>query len=494
MKEGATIAAQAGERIPSLAWLSGLLAPLSDAVLLVGADGRVRYGNPSAGRLLGRSPEALAGLAVGDLVQDGEALLGRRQEQPAYTDAVRPDGARTRVAVTSHPCPEGLTQLVLRTEAESPGDWERRLRESEARYRAVVEDQTDLIRRFTPDGRLTFVNPAFCRYYGRSEEELLGTDFLRLIHPEDREMVRRQLTALSPENPTTVTEARIPRPDGTVGWVHFVNRGIFDAGGRLVECQSVGRDVTAQKEAEARIAEAREAVNRAARMTTLAIIGGGVVHEINQPLNAIRVLAETGLCLLAQPGPLPAEEIVAVLSRISRQVDRIDSIVNHLRDVLKNRREQRYEYCDLNEVVDRALLLMDNRIQAHGIRLRLQKAHHLPRVLGYSVNLEEVVLNLLNNAVQALDEVDWPRKEISVRTWADDRVHLEVADNGPGFDPAVRDRVLEPFFTTKSGSSLGMGLPIVKAIVENADGRLELADAPGGGAVVRVSLPIATPP
>ncbi|MBY6278446.1 sensor histidine kinase, partial [Symbiobacterium thermophilum] len=104
------------------------------------------------------------------------------------------------------------------------------------------------------------------------------------------------------------------------------------------------------------------------------------------------------------------------------------------------------------------------------------------------------VLNLLNNAMQALDEVDWPHKEIAVRTWADDRVYLEVADNGPGFDPAVRDRVLEPFFTTKSGSSLGMGLPIVKAIVENADGRLELADAPGGGAVVRVSLPIATPP
>lgn len=491
MKEGTTIAAQAGERVPLPSWLRGLLDPLSEPVLLVGADGRIRYGNPSAGRLLGCSPEALPGLAVGAVLPDGEALLGRRQEDPSDTDAVRRDGGRIRVAVTARPGPEGLTQLLLRPVAEAP---EGRLRESDPRYRAVVEDQTDLIRRFTPDGRLTFVNPAFCRYFGRSEEELLGTDFIRLIHPEDREVVHRQLAVLSPENPTTVTEARIPRPDGGVGWVQFVNRGIFDAEGRLVECQSVGRDITAQKEAEARIAEAREAVNRAARVTTLAIIGGGIVHEINQPLNAIRVLAETGLCLLVQADPPQADEIVAILSRISRQVDRIDSIVNHLRDVLKNSRNQRYEYCDLNEVVERALLLMDNRIQAHGIRLRLEKADQLPKVFGYSVNLEEVVLNLLNNAMQALDEVDWPHKEIAVRTWADDRVYLEVADNGPGFDPAIRERVLEPFFTTKSGSSLGMGLPIVKAIVENADGRLELADAHGGGAVVRVSLPIATPP
>ena len=112
--------------------------------------------------------------------------------------------------------------------------------ERRARYRAVVEDQTDLIRRFTPDGRLTFVNPAFCRFYGKSEAELLGQNYIDLVYPEDREMVLQRMATICPDNPSVITEPRILRPGGEIGWIQYVNRGIFDEAGNLVEVQSVG--------------------------------------------------------------------------------------------------------------------------------------------------------------------------------------------------------------------------------------------------------------
>lgn len=161
--------------------------------------------------------------------------------------------------------------------------------------------------------------------------------------------------------------------------------------------------------------------------------------------------------------------------------------------MLKNNQHRQYEYCDLNQVVEASLILMERRIQAHRIRLRKALAEELPPVYGSFVSLEEVLINLLNNAMQALDDARSPDKQIVVRTWADRRVYLEVADNGPGFDPGVRARIFEPFFTTKSGNSMGMGLAIVESIVTASNGRLELDDGPEGGAVVRVSFPIAKP-
>ncbi len=130
---------------------------------------------------------------------------------------------------------------------------EEALRESEARYRAVIEDQTELICRFQPDGTLTFVNEAYCRYFGKRREELIGRSCMPLIHEEDREIVRQQMASLSPENPVGSYEHRVVTPSGEIRWQHWTDRAIFDEQGRLVEYQSVGRDITERKRAEEEI-------------------------------------------------------------------------------------------------------------------------------------------------------------------------------------------------------------------------------------------------
>ncbi|RYD01428.1 hypothetical protein N752_31015 [Desulforamulus aquiferis] len=127
------------------------------------------------------------------------------------------------------------------------------LKESMARYQAVVEDQIEFIRRFRPDGTLTFVNSAFCKYYGKSMEALLGQNFMDLFPVEDRDTVKRQIFSLNKDHPVAIAERRFIRPNGEVVWQQWTNRAIFNEQGQIVEYQSVGRDITNQKQVEERL-------------------------------------------------------------------------------------------------------------------------------------------------------------------------------------------------------------------------------------------------
>lgn len=360
-------------------------------------------------------------------------------------------------------------------------------------YRAVVEDQTELIRRFRPDGRLTFVNGAFCRFYGKNREELLGAAFQDLLDAGEREAIVGQIYSLSPEQPEIVTEPRYTSADGRTRFVQYVTRAIFDAAGNAVEYQSVGRDITAQRQAEATLAEARAAMERASRVTTLAVIGGGIAHEINQPLSAIRLLAASALILQERPDA-PKGEVTRMLRDIAAQVDRIDAIVNHLREHLRHKQTGAAEPCDLGRAVRDALSLVGGQARSRGIRLSCALDPDLPPVTGTCIRFEELVANLVVNAIQALEEAKTPEKTIRIRAAVPSpgTVELTVADNGPGFPPGQAENLFEPFFSTKSpGSSMGLGLSIARTIVQAAGGSITAEERPEGGALLRVALPAA---
>jgi len=367
---------------------------------------------------------------------------------------------------------------------------EEQLKRSETRYRAIVEDQVELIRRFKPDGTLTFVNGSFGKFIGQPVEEIIGQKFTTFIRADDREEIRKKVYSLTPENPVVVTEPRFVDNQGKVHWTQWVNRAILNEHGEIVEYQSVGRDITAQKKAELKIAEAREATERASRVATLAVIGGGIAHEINQPLNAIKVLAETILYLYNSRKEVPVEEIIKNVTNISRQVDRIDSIVNHLRSFLKYSQSFKYIPCDINEVVENSLSLVNNQILSRRIKV-IKKLEAVLPVCGCFVRFEEVVLNLLMNAVQALEPYKQEQKEIVISTWAaDHKIHLTVRDNGPGIDPEIAQKIFEPFFSTKdAGSSMGLGMSIVHSIVMSSNGTISVSNNPGGGAIIHITFP-----
>ncbi len=360
-------------------------------------------------------------------------------------------------------------------------------------YQAVVEHQTELIRRFRPDGSLTFVNSAFCRFYGKAPEALLGSNFRDLLDPEECDAIVKQVFSISPDNPEIVTEPRYLDAQGRLRFVQYVTRGIFDASGKVIEYQSVGRDITAQREAETTLAEARMAMEKASRVTTLAVIGGGIAHEINQPLNAIRILTASAQLLAERLDP-PKEDLARILRDIAAQVDRADAIVNHLREYLRQNQSATSKTCDLGEAVRSALSLVGAQLTARGIRTELRIAPDLPPVLGTRIRFEELVANLAANAMQALDEVERVQKTIrvEVRAMGPDKIELSVADNGPGFGRDMAGKIFEPFFSTKSpGTSMGLGLSIVQTIVQAAGGSVTADNRPEGGALIRVLLPVA---
>ncbi len=150
---------------------------------------------------------------------------------------------------------------VITTLSQIRESTEQQLRESEDRYRNVVEDQTEFICRFLPDGTTVFVNEAYCQYFGLERDQILGKRFKPVIHPDDREMVAQAFASLTQENPTIMINQRIILPDGSVRWQRWSDRAIFDSAGTIIEWQSVGRDITEQKEAERALQES-ELFNR----------------------------------------------------------------------------------------------------------------------------------------------------------------------------------------------------------------------------------------
>jgi len=362
------------------------------------------------------------------------------------------------------------------------------LGESEARYRAVVETQTDCIYRCNPEGELIFVNDAFCLFYNVQKESIIGLSIAILLGSEKMKMLHEPECLLTPANLIETSQMRYVRPDGGVRWIEYVTQVFFDDLGNVTEYQAVGRDVTAPKEAETAISKAREASERASRVMTLAVIGGGIAHEINQPLNSIRILSETGLLLCQRNAPM--SNIMQSLQDVSGQVDRIDALVNHLRSFLRT--SQRYDYvpCHINDVVDSSLSFVVNQLASRCIKVKKELMPLLPTVNDSFVRFEEVVLNLIMNAMQALDSQELENKEIVIRTWVDDHVNISVSDNGPGIDPEICDQIFEPFFSTKKmGDSMGLGLSIVESIVTSCNGSIKAENKVDGGALIQVSLP-----
>ncbi|HWR06052.1 sensor histidine kinase, partial [Sporomusa sp.] len=147
--------------------------------------------------------------------------------------------------------------------------------------------------------------------------------------------------------------------------------------------------------------------------------------------------------------------------------------------------------CNLNDIIEKALSLVSNQLFSRQIEVKKQLASNLPYVYGSTIRLEEVLLNLLMNSMQALDAVDASTRQLTIRTWHDDdRVYLEVSDNGPGIDDKIKDRIFEPFFSTKSGDSMGLGLSIVHSIVIASNGLISVGNSSFGGAAIKVSFPV----
>ncbi|MGK9171563.1 response regulator [Inquilinus limosus] len=365
--------------------------------------------------------------------------------------------------------------------------YQKRLEASEAEYRAVVETQTEFVVRFLPDNRVLFTNDAYCRHIGVSREQLLGatTDQYLRIEPSDLARLRKNVAALTRENPTTWTELRVIMPDGRVCWEEWTDTGIFDDEGKLVATQAVGRDLTERKATALALERQREALHQSEKLAALGSMLAGVAHELNNPLSVVIGYAGM-LAELAESEPMRerAAHVQAAAERCAR-------IVKAFLAMARAKPSERRRVA-LAEVLDDALKLTSYGLRTHSVTIENALPGDLPPVNADRDQLHQVFLNLIVNAQHALALVPGPRRiRITGHAEAGDVV-IAISDNGPGMDAEVQRRAFEPFFTTKpQGMGTGIGLAVSRGIVEAHGGSLTLASSVGRGATFTVRLPAA---
>ena len=381
--------------------------------------------------------------------------------------------------------------VLLTTDVTERTLADERLRHSEARYRAVVDTQSEFVARFSPEGRTTFVNAAYCRYMDMGEEELTSPDYdgFALIAPEDQERHLAHVRSLTPENPTATLAFRAVLDGGRERWEEWTDTGLFDERGDLVEMQSVGRDVTERRRAEeamqasrAELEKQRAAMHQNEKLAALGSLLAGVAHEMNNPLSIVvgysQMLAE-----LAgdEATRRRAQEINVAAERCAR-------IVKSFLAMARSKPVERRP-ASLDEILDSVLELAGYGLRRAGVTVERVRAENAPPVFVDEDQIHQVVMNLVLNAQQALDGVADPRLGLATEV-SDGRVALTVADNGCGMDETVRARAFEPFFTTKpQGVGTGVGLSICHGIVTAHEGTIELSSSPGQGTRFRVALP-----
>jgi PAS domain S-box-containing protein len=502
------------DRVPDqLAWESERIEELGGALISAASAAgigvslvsmeppspRVVYVSDKGVEILGHPREAILSRPAADFMtpeeqasRDTTGSRVRRNPRPLFFETVvlRPSGERVPLEVSIAPIRlDGLPGIIAFMRDIS----ERRnavaaLERSERRFRQLIEIAPDAV--WINDGRrLMFANPAAARMLGYdSVDELLTVDPKNIVAPEEQQAMReRTMQMLSTGVPLPPREYKSRRKDG--GWV-------------IAEVQSMpmdwegspailgfARDVTGRKQMEARLQQSE-------RLAALGTLLAGIAHEMNNPLSYTLLGIEQGLANLEALGEEAAGEIARLreaLESAHHGATRVAAIVNQIRASSRSDTEER-GLVELRRVLEAALRVTQNEIH-HRARLATDLTD-VPPILGSAQRLEQVFLNLLVNAVQALPDGRADNEiRVSLKAGPAGEAIVEVADNGLGIPEEVRSRIFDPFFTTKPvGLGLGLGLSICHGIVTAHGGTISVESSPGHGTLFKVVLPAAGKP
>lgn len=374
--------------------------------------------------------------------------------------------------------------FFLATLIEEKRSAERSLQESEARFRSIANSAPAMLWVAGTDKLCTFVNESWLVFRGRTLERELGSGWTEGVHPEDAPHCLAVYHSSFDARRPFEMEYRIQRSDGEYRWVLDVGKPRFSLNGEFLGYAGSVLDITDRKDVE----EKTRALAHVQRLALLGELTAAVAHELRQPSAAIMSNAEAALVLLER-GEAPSDEIREIVVDIHRANLRANSVLGHIRDFLR-KRETEKQPLDLNTVVADVLLLVIVDSQRRRIQIRTELGEGLPVVVGNRMHLEQVLLNLIVNAMDAMSETQPEKRNLTIRTSkpnGDARVEVAIADSGSGIASANLPRLFESFFTTRA-DGMGLGLSIARSIVESHGGRIWADNNPGGGATFRFTL------
>jgi len=307
------------------------------------------------------------------------------------------------------------------------------------------------------------------------------------IHPDDLPALEQSLAEAISKQSSFSQEYRVVHSDGAI--LHVVAVGQFDSGpsGDL-ELEGIISDITAQKAAEQALTDARAELARAASLASIGELAGSIVHEINQPLTGIIMSADACLRWLGRNPPEPQEAYKSA-TRVIEQATRATDVICGLRSLVRDA-QPKFTEIDINEAINEVLLLSRRERERAGITLRTDFDKSLPAIEADRVQLQQVVFNLVRNAIEAMAGIEGRSRLLSVCTKAGaDQVFVAIADTGVGIDPAKKQRLFDALYTTKR-NGLGLGLSICRKIVAVHGGHLWAEENKTCGATFAFVLPV----
>lgn len=489
--------------------LQTLLDATVDAVVIIDARGIVESFNRAGERLFGYAAGEVIGRNVSVLMtatdrdsHDGYMARYMRSGVPHIigigreVDARRKDGSVFpvflsvgRVHGSDPPRFIGLLHdITLRREAMAA------LRRERDRASMYLEMAQVILLALGGDLRVQLINRKGCDALQRRELEVLGRDWLEAVPADQRALVRGELDALAcgAERDERYFEHEILASDGgrrLIGWRAIAMR---NAEGRLTGYFASGEDVTDARRAAEEAQAAQQRMTQVSRLATMGEMAAGIAHELNQPLAAIANYANAALRLTAMQDLSridPDDDVRTALGQISNQAQRAGEIIRRLRALVQNR-ETRLEPSSVNPLVTEVLGFVRSDARLNEVALLPDLADGLPTAMVDRIQIQQILLNLLRNAIESVIEARATGREVRVSTRHDgaDSLVIEVLDNGGGVPTELAARIFDPFCTTKE-SGTGLGLAISRTIAEAHHGRLSYAPAAGGGARFTLRLP-----
>lgn len=478
--------------------LRTVLESLPVAVSFTDKDGNVIMQNSAAIRLIAAIPALGASASASPASAHTTALSRALHEGVSSTNKVlnlpNPRGEMRTIMHSAVPVKDeqGLVvgALTLREDITDDEQLKALLKESEQRFRQVAENMHEVF--WLSDaatGEMIYVSPAFAAVWGRHQDfaQRNRSAWIETIHPDDRERMASLYNAATEYD----EQYRIIRPDGSVRWVRDRAFPVRDARMLIQRVAGIIEDITDRIEAAERERRHHGELVHFGRLSIMGEMAAGFAHELNQPLAAIANYARGSIRRL-ESGESDHAAIVDAMRQAAQQAERAGEIIRKLRN-LAHKRDSKRAPVSINQLVQDAVALTEMEPRAAQVALRLVPGRELPNIWADTIQIEQVLLNLLRNANDAVIAAGKPGGSITITTSQPNSsvVQVSVADTGIGLPPD-RDGLFQPFFTTKD-EGLGIGLSLSHSIIVDHGGRLWAEPNPGGGAVFRFELPLDPP-
>lgn len=498
-----------------------LFEAISDSAVLVDKGGRVIDWNPGASQCFGYQKKEVLGKSINLIYQQHhpfpkiiQEILPEQKKWAAETRFVRKNGIKgfCKTHVTLLPPTQGphkmaalvthqnititknleielneKIQLILKQlknhldlsayfnlllvkNLHSREQTERHLRESELRFHLLAENATDIISRHSPDGTYLYISPACKALLGYEPDELLKYNTYKFIHYEDISKLKKAFNRRKENANYHTVSYRIRRKEGDYRWFESNVRHIFDEETGLVrEVQAASRDITdhvLDKKARLR----GQQLARVSRLSSMEEMASGMAHEISQPLAAI-VNYTQGCVRYLQNNQLDPTQLIEIMKKAVVQAERAGEVIHRLKNFFCKGKLFKTP-CKINSLIRETVGLIRNDLNTSKTKIDFDLAKNVLIICADKIQLQQVLLNLIQNAIEAMHEVDFKQRRIRIQTKTLDvnTIEITVSDGGPGFSKEMVHKAFEPFFTTKAHGR-GMGLAICRSIIEAHGGQ-----------------------